>query len=276
MNLNIFLELKYYFVRLIEKIPIVQIIIYNLISNFNFFFPHEKDYYGLKKLIKLNEKRDFIDVGGNIGLSTIGFRQLGYNNRILIFEPDKNYCVKKLKKLKNKISNIRIYDFALSEKNEKKNLYQAYFLGIKMHFLSSFSKKYLLNVINQVYRYFKFFFKIKTQVLNLKKFDDLKLNVKPCFIKIDVEGYDHKVIKGMVQTIKKYKPLILVELNKENFFQINEILKKNYQPYLFIFNKKKFKKINNKTIKNISKKFKRDFNFSLPRNVFFIPKKINF
>ena len=37
-----------------------------------------------------------------------------------------------------------------------------------------------------------------------------------------------------------------------------------------------FKKINNKTIKNISKKFKRDFNFSLPRNVFFIPKKINF
>jgi len=145
-----------------------------------------------------------------------------------------------------------------------------------MHFLSSFSKNYLLNVINQVYRYFKFFFKIKTQVLTLRKFDDLKLNVKPCFIKIDVEGYDHKVIKGMVQTIKKYKPLILVELNKENFFQINKILKKNYQPYLFIFNKKKFKKINNKTIKNISKKFKRDFNFSLPRNVFFVPKKINF
>ena len=108
MNLNFFLELKYYFVRLIEKIPIVQIIIYNLISNFNFFFPHEKDYYGLKKLIKLNEKRDFVDVGGNIGLSTIGFRQLGYNNRIFIFEPDKNYCVKKLKKLKKKISNIRI------------------------------------------------------------------------------------------------------------------------------------------------------------------------
>ena len=276
MNLNFFLELKYYFVRLIEKIPIVQIIIYNLISNFDFFFPHEKDYYGLKKLIKLNEKRDFVDVGGNIGLSTIGFRQLGYNNRIFIFEPDKNYCVKKLKKLKKKISNIRIYDFALSEKNEKKNLYQAYFLGIKMHFLSSFSKNYLLNVINQVYRYFKFFFKIKTQVLTLRKFDDLKLNVKPCFIKIDVEGYDHKVIKGMVRTIKKYKPLILVELNKENFFQINKILKKNYQPYLFIFNKKKFKKINNKTIKNISKKFKRDFNFSLPRNVFFVPKKINF
>jgi len=108
MNLNFFSGLKYYFVRLIERIPILQIAIYNLISNFHFLFPHEKDYYGLKKLIKKNEKRDFIDVGGNIGLSTIGFRQLGYKNKIFIFEPDKNYCIKKLRKLKNKITNIKI------------------------------------------------------------------------------------------------------------------------------------------------------------------------
>lgn len=277
MSLNNIIGIKYHFVRLIEKIPILQIIVYNLISNFQFFFPHEKDYYGLKKLIKINETKDFIDVGGNIGLSTIGFRKLGYSNRILIFEPDKNYCIKKLKKLKSKISNIKVYDFALSNKNEKKNLYQAYFLGIKMHFLSSFSKVYLLNIINQVYKYFKFFFKIKTQVFTLKKFDELKLNTRPCFIKIDVEGYDHKVIKGMTKTINKFKPLILVELNKENFSQINKILKKNYQPYLYFFNKNKFKMINDETINRISKKFKREFNFSIPRNVYFIPKKkINF
>ena len=68
----------------------------------------------------------------------------------------------------------------------------------------------------------------------------------------------------------------MVELNKENFFEINEILKKKYKPYLFIFDKKKFKKINNQTITKISKNFKRDFDFSMSRNVYFIPKSINF
>ena len=253
MIFNFFLRLKYYFIRLIEKIPILQIIIYNLISNFHFFFPHEKDYYGLKKLIKTNENKDFIDVGGNIGLSTIGFRQLGYKNRIIIFEPDKHYCVKKLKKLKSKISNIKILDFALSDKNEKKNLYQAYFLGIKMHFLSSFDKKYLLNIINQVYKYFKSFFKIKKRILTLKNFDQLKLNIKPCFIKIDVEGYDHKVIKGMFKTIKKHKPIILVELNKENFFEINEILKKNINLIFLFLIKKNLKKLIIKQLLKLAK-----------------------
>ena len=29
--------------------------------------------------------RDFIDVGGNIGLSTIGFRELGFKNNKIIY-----------------------------------------------------------------------------------------------------------------------------------------------------------------------------------------------
>ena len=60
--MKFFSKLKYYIVRLIEKVPIIQIIIYNLISNFHFYSPM-KDYYGLNKLIKLNNKKDFIDVG---------------------------------------------------------------------------------------------------------------------------------------------------------------------------------------------------------------------
>tara|TARA_Y100000591_G_C21845181_1_gene708277 strand:+ start:2104 stop:2928 length:825 start_codon:yes stop_codon:yes gene_type:complete len=273
MILNFFSKIKFYLVRLIEKIPFIQIFIYNIISNFHFLFPHEKDYFGLRKIININSKRDFLDIGGNIGLSTIGFRQLGYNNRIFVFEPDKNYCVKKLKKLKKKISNIKIIETALSDKNEKKILYQAYFLGIKMHFLSSFDKKYLLNIINEVYKNFKIFFKIKTHKFYLKKYDDLKLKIKPIFVKIDVEGYDHKVIKGMLKTIKKYKPFILVEVNKENFNAIYEMLKNDYRPFQFIFKNNSFKKINRKEINRINKKFNRSFNFTIARNIFFIPKK---
>ncbi len=98
--MNFFSKIKYYIVRLIEKIPFIQIFIYNFISYFHFLFPHEKDYYGLKQLVDIKNKKDFIDVGGNIGLSSIGFRQLGFNNKIIIFEPDQDYCYNKLFKLK--------------------------------------------------------------------------------------------------------------------------------------------------------------------------------
>lgn len=269
---NFILKTKYSIVRIIEKIPLIQILVYNLISNFHSFFPHEKDYYGLLKLVNLKNKRDFIDIGGNIGLSTIGFRQLGFTNRIIIFEPDKEYCCKKLHNLKKKISNIKLLKFGLSDKDERQTFYQAYFFGIKMHFLSSFDEKYLKSIIYQVYYTFRYLFKIKKQKLSLKKFDQLNIKVDPVFIKIDVEGFDHKVIYGMLQTIKKYKPIILVELNRENFNQINSMLQKYYDPFIYNFEKDFFKRILKKDLNYFRKKFKRNLNFSSARNIYFLPK----
>jgi len=149
-------------------------------------------------------------------------------------------------------------------------------MKIKMHFLSSFDRSYLLNIIKQVYWGFGFLFTVKTQNLNLKKFDNISLNTDPIFIKIDVEGFDHKVIKGMMKTIKRYKPILLVELNKENIYEINELLKKKFIPYRYIFERNYFQKINQSEIKNIHLNFKRRLNLSLPRNIFFLPKNFNF
>ena len=63
----------------------------------------------------------------------------------------------------------------------------------------------------------------------------MKLKIEPIFIKIDVEGFDHKVIKGMLKSIKKFRPIILVEMNKENFNEIYEMLKNiTYRINLFL------------------------------------------
>jgi FkbM family methyltransferase len=39
----------------------------------------------------------------------------------------------------------------------------------------------------------------------------LPLNPKKCLIKIDVQGYEAKVVRGMTNFIKEYKPIIIVE-----------------------------------------------------------------
>ena len=69
---------KYRIVKLIKAIPLLQIFIYNNLEKFNFLFPHDKDYNGIKLLFHKNEKRNFFDIGVNIGLSTIGFREMGF------------------------------------------------------------------------------------------------------------------------------------------------------------------------------------------------------
>ena len=90
-------KLKYFLIRLIEKNSFIHLLVYNNISHFSFLFPHDKDYLGIKLLFKRNINKNFLDIGGNIGLSTIGFRSLGFKkNRIYIFEPNTLFCKKYL------------------------------------------------------------------------------------------------------------------------------------------------------------------------------------
>ena len=194
-----FLKIKYQIVKFIESIPLLQIFVYNNLNNFKFLFPHDKDYLALKILFKKNERRDFIDIGGNIGLSTIGFRELGFNkNNIHIFEPDNELVKNHLKKIKKYYKGLKIYSFGLSSENTKKKLYKAFYKNKYFHFNNSFDKKYILNKIKSNYprRYKQFNF--KSEKLILKKFDLLKFQFKACFIKIDVEGLDHEVLNGMM------------------------------------------------------------------------------
>lgn len=265
-------HIKYSFLRVLEKVPFVQILLYNNISLFSFLFPHEKDYYGLKIIFRKKKQGAFIDVGGNIGLSIIGFRSLGFKNKIYVYEPDK-FCLKKLRKIKKKYNNIYIYNYGLGAKSQRKKYYQPYFFGLKFHFLSSFDLDYLQKTLKEFYGPFGKFFKISSSFLNIKRFDDAYIKKKIAFIKIDVEGSDHQVLRGMIKHINKFKPIILVEFNSENILKIIKILKKKYNYYFYNFKKNKLEKKTYKDILIIKKNYNRKSDLTFPRNIYFIEKK---
>ncbi len=229
-----FTKIKYRLVKFIENIPLLQIFIYNHLEKFKFLFPHDKDYLALNLLFNKSEKRDFIDVGGNIGLSTIGFRELGFKkNKIHIFEPDNFLINNYLSRIKKIYKNLIIYNFGLSAKNSKKKLFKAFYKNNYFHFNNSFDKFYIKNKIKENYpkKYKNFTF--KSEILKLKKFDNLNLKINPCFIKIDVEGLDHLVLKGMKKLLNKTKPVILIEYNHSNFKNIYNFTKKNFDCYIY-------------------------------------------
>ena len=118
---NFINSLKFRLVRIIEANPIINLIIYNNISLFKPFLPHEKDYYGICSLINNQIDDAIIDVGGNLGISAMGYRKLEYKNKIFLFEPNKYLFEKYIKKkLIKDYKNIFAFNFALGSRGEKK------------------------------------------------------------------------------------------------------------------------------------------------------------
>ena len=78
------------------------------------------------------------------------------------------------------------------------------------------------------------------------------LNIKKiCFIKIDVEGLDHLVLKRYEKFFKKNRPVFLVEFNQSNFSKIWNSLKKDYNCYSYNIDKNCFKTFSAKKIKKL-------------------------
>ena len=267
-------KFKYAAVKFFEKIPFIQFFIYNNLQYFKFLFPHDKDYLGIKILFNQNEKRTFIDIGGNIGLSTIGFRELGFkNNQILIFEPDKYLIKTYLNNLNKYYSNLKIFHFGLSNKNETKNLYKPYYKSLFIHVNNSFNKNYAMEKIKNNYPNIYKKIQFKLEKYKLKKFDDIIYNKEICFIKIDVEGYEHLVIQGMKRFLKENKPIFLIEFNKSNFLKTWKQLKRNYYCYSFLLDKNNFTKISKFHINRLMKNEILDRKYTKNSiNLFFIPK----
>ena len=60
------------------------------------------------------------------------------------------------------------------------------------------------------------------------------LNLKPGFIKIDIEGHEFECILGSLKTIKKNKPIIMVEYDNKICKKIFLLLKKyNYKRFVY-------------------------------------------
>lgn len=272
--MNFLNTIKYKFVRYLESNPFFVLFIYHNINLFKIFLPHEKDYHGIKLILKNDLNYSILDVGGNLGISSMGFRKLGFRNRIFIFEP--NYFIFNkfiTRKLLIKYKNIKAYNIALGASNKNKNFYMPQINNKPIHYLASFDKAYIKNSIKLLFKNCLKKIKITKKKIKLIKLDDLNIKNKIKFVKIDVEGYDHKVIMGMKKIISKDKPVFLIEFNKSNFFLIKRLLK-NYQPYKYIYKFNKLEKFSSKDI-DISVSRSLSSNLLSIRNIFFIPNKNN-
>ncbi len=170
--------------------------------------------YWIKKKILGYFKRNIkgqlkccIDVGAHHGETIKSFNKNFKIEKIIAFEPSKKNFKILLEKNKN-IKNLKAFNIGLGEKNE--------ILNFKQHAESQSSTLAKINDQSNYYKrkifYLNFFNKDKIQFYDIKvevdRLDNILKSLKIKYVdilKIDTEGYDFNVIKGLGEYIKSVK-----------------------------------------------------------------------
>ena len=147
-----------------------------------------------------------VDVGANIGLHTLNMaRIVGNTGQVFAFEPDpSNFKILEKNVKVNNYQNIILEQKAVGDKHGRTTLYQSDNPG--NHRLFPLTKQ----AKGQ----------IQVELTSLDKyFTDSNLANKINFIKIDVEGFEFSVLKGMKNILKNNKKIKILFEN----MQINTI-----------------------------------------------------
>ncbi|MBS1731262.1 MAG: FkbM family methyltransferase [Bacteroidetes bacterium] len=180
----------------------------------------------INQLLSLT-KGAFVDVGMNIGQTMLAFYGLQKSNAYIGFEPNPAcvYYCRKLSEL-NHFQNIQIFPVGLSDKNE--------ILPLIMDMDYASGASLIKDFRTNKERYHK---QIQVAVFEGDNIFE-KNQIIPGIIKIDVEGAELEVLKGLQKVIQKDHPYCLIEilpvynLNSENGL----FRKKREQAVLKFFN----------------------------------------
>lgn len=161
----------------------------NYIENINFH------------LIKnLKENSVYLDIGANIGTTTLPIALLHPSIEVHSFEPNPRINKKLRRNIKmNAATNIRVFDYGVSNKASQAELF----------FTKSEKGNHGTSALRQNSD-IVFPDKIDIQLHSVDE-HSVECNLPVSLIKIDVQGFELEVLLGAQNTIKKYKPIIIFE-----------------------------------------------------------------
>ena len=145
----------------------------------------------------IKEGMVFVDIGANIGyFSVIASKLVGNSGKVIAFEPEKhNFELLEMNVQINACNNISCINKAISNIESNSDLFVD-----KISFGSASlvsPSKYVRTFSHEKYL---------VETISLDKFIDTKVDI----VKIDVEGYETKVIDGMKRILLENRDIILI------------------------------------------------------------------
>lgn len=170
-------------------------------------------FHHLQELLYLDKRltagMTFIDVGANQGEFALFAACKVTKGKVLAFEPvtsNRNLLNENIRL--NALKNIEVFPFGLSDTKGSFPVYTSVATETFHGYHEGLSTLYPTDIRN-----------VQEENISVEVYDDFFRNVTYAvdFIKIDVEGAELFVLKGMKQLLETYKPELLIEINDETF-----------------------------------------------------------
>lgn len=194
--------------RTIERDGIkMKLDISNYVDHSVYFCIGDPGFERLKRMIEPSWV--VMDVGANIGATVLVFSRLANMGKIFGFEPNK----KSFTRLRENISlnpryNITTHNVGLGEREEQVQL-----------FVIDETNPGMNRILNESVAETK---KLKSETVQIKRLDDFIVleNLQQVdVVKIDVEGFEHKVLNGAIKILTSFRPVLFIEINNDNISQ---------------------------------------------------------
>jgi FkbM family methyltransferase len=155
---------------------------------------------------KIKKGMTIFDVGANIGSTTLNFaKKVGSDGKVFSFEPDPlNYSIALKNISLNKFSCITLFNLGLGSIKETASLYNV-----------NENNRGMLRILDKAGEPNNFS-KSTIEIYTIDQIMTEKKISRPDIIKIDVEGYELRVLKGAEKTLKEYMPILFIELDDNN------------------------------------------------------------
>ncbi len=190
------------------------------ISTELFFF---KGHEPLTTKILSNELKkgmNCLDVGSNIGYYVLlEAKIVGKNGRVIAIEPSlQNFKILQENVTLQKFSNVRVFHFACGNRDGNGN-----FLTFDRSNWSRIDEKFFKALSSNKI--------VSSEKIEIKKIDSFieQIGIKKLdIIRMDIDGYEYMVLDGMIHTLKKFKPTLIIETHRAimGLSKTKEFLKK--------------------------------------------------
>lgn len=175
----------------------------------------ENIYYDNRCITKDMKIDSMIDCGTYDGQNIVDFllRFEGEGKKVYAFEPDRiNYekCVNKFKEYKN----VEIYNYGLSEKNEK---------------------MYISNALDGIQSNIVLYKDENNEEISLVSLDEICGDKKIDMIKMDIEGFELQALKGAKKILKEQLPVLAISIyhKREDIWELPNFIMSISDKYRF-------------------------------------------
>ncbi|MEO5326128.1 FkbM family methyltransferase [Mesorhizobium sp. CC13] len=170
--------------------------------------PHEPEFSIIARLKP--EGQSFVDVGANAGQSIESIRLFAPEAALHAFEANSGLA-RRLDARYQRDREITIHPFGLGRENGRFTLHVPKYRRMVYDGLASMDLQEASSWLNpeRVFGFRPDQLTIESMGCEIKPLDSVGLD--PCFVKIDVQGLEHDVILGGIETMKRSEPLLLIE-----------------------------------------------------------------